>query len=206
MKKISIQAGLRESTGSKHAATLRKDNKVPCILYGGDENISFWVDELQFIKLVSVPEVAEVTLDLGGTEYRGVLKDAQYHPVTDRPLHADFIQLFDDRIVAVNLPVRLEGSSEGVRIGGKLNALLRSVSVKGLPGALPEALALDITKLQIGDSIRVRDLNLEGIEVLDAPSAVIVSVKTSRKAMSEAAGGEGEEEGEEAATEEAAAE
>lgn len=207
MKTTKIAGSIRETIGKKDAVALRKSERVPCELYGGGENVHFSLAEIALSKLLHTPDVFEFQIDLNGTVYRAVMKEVQFHPVTDRPIHVDFLHLQDDKEVVVGLPVKLDGNSEGVRSGGKLNMLMRRVSVRGLPGNLPEDVTIDISEMLIGDAVRVRDLNIPNVEILAADSAVIVSVKTSRKAMAAASAEDGEE-GEEGAEEggEAAAE
>ena len=198
MKTTKIAGTIRETVGKKDAVALRKAERVPCEIYGGDENVHFSLEEIALSKLLNTPDVFEFHIEINGTEYRTVMKEVQFHPVTDRPIHADFLLLQDDKEVTVQLPVKLQGNAEGVRAGGKLNVLMRRMAVRALPNQLPESIDLNIAPMQIGDTIRVRDLNLDGVTILAADSAVVVSVKTSRKAMAAAAAEEGAE-GDEAA-------
>ena len=193
MKTTKIAGEIREQIGKKDAVALRRAERVPCELYGGEENIHFSIDELALSKVLHTPDVFEFHIDINGTEYRAVMKEIQYHPVTDRPLHADFLLMEDGKEVTVELPVKLQGNAEGVRAGGKLNVLMRRIGVRGVPNALPESIDIDIAPMLIGDSVRIRDIKLDGVELLAADSAVIVSVKTSRKAMAAAAAEEGAE-------------
>lgn len=188
MKTAKIAGVLRGETGKKDATALRNAGRVPCELYGPDLNVHFSLDEIALTKLLHTPDAFEFHIDVEGTEYRAVMKETQFHPITDRPLHIDFLAVQDDREVTVKLPVKLIGNAEGVRAGGKLNVLLRKLAVRGLPGNLPDSIDLNIAPLKIGDSIRVRDLSLNGVQALAADSAVVVAVKTSRKAMAAAAG------------------
>ena len=139
MKKTNIQGQVRTELGKKSSTHLRRNNQVPCELYGGEKNVHFSLDEVAFTKLINTPDVFEFVIDLDGTEYRAVLRDTQFHPVTDRLSHADFVQVFDDRPVMVKLPVSVVGTSEGVRNGGKLNILMRRIAVKGITSALPDS-------------------------------------------------------------------
>lgn len=193
MKTVSLSGSPRENVGKKDAAQLRREGRVPGVLYGGDQQLHFSVLENDLNKLIYTPDVYMIQLELDGTTYNTIIQEMQFHPVTDRALHADFLQLFDDKVAKVKLPVRLTGNSPGVRAGGKLRQNYRRLTTQGLPNALPEAIEVDISELRIGMSVRVRDLNIEGCEILEAPGSVVAAVKTARGAVA----GDDEEEGEE---------
>ena len=180
MKSFEINGTVRENLGSKDAVNLRRKGMVPCVIYGGKENIHFYSDEREISKTLITPEVYKVIVKLGDKSYETIVRDAQFHPVTDRPLHVDFLELIANKLVDIKLPVALVGTSIGVRNGGKLKLNLRKIKVKGLPSALPDAIDVNIEKLRIGESIRVSQLTAEGVEFLEPKNSVIVSVKTSR--------------------------
>ena len=148
----------------------------------------FWVTyryniailENQFNDLVFTPDVFLIKIDIDGEKYDAVMKDIQFHPVTDHILHVDFAQVFSDKEVTLNLPVQLTGSSLGLLAGGKLRQRRRSLKVKGLVENMPEYLEIDITLLEIGDSLKVGNLEYDNLEVLDPPRAMIVGVVSSR--------------------------
>ncbi len=192
MKTVEIKGTLREANGTKGANKLRKEGKVPAVLYGGEENIHFSVDRIPFEKIINTPEVYFIEIDIDGKKYKSILKDVQYHPVNDAPMHADFMQIFDDKKAIVKLPVELTGISTGVVKGGKLRLVSRRLTVKGLPADLPESITVDITNVDLGQSVKVKDIDVKGVEVLDAPNAVIVQVKMSRAAMANKAAAEAE--------------
>ena len=197
MKKVSLSGSPRENVGKKDAKGLRASGSVPCVVYGGDNQIHFSVLEKDLAKLAYTPDVFEVELTVGSDKFNAIVKDMQFHPVTDRILHADFLQLFADKLVTVKIPVRLNGSPIGVREqGGKMAQNFRKLAVKGLPAAMPESIELNIEPIKIGDSLRVRDVQIEGLTMLDPEGAVIVGVKMARGASVEA-----KEEVEEAAEE-----
>ena len=214
MKSVALSGNKRAERGTSNAKSLRKEEKVPCVIYGGKENIHFTVNEVAFSKLVNTPEVFFINLDVDGITYKAIIKDVQYHPVTDRALHVDFLEVAEDKAVTVKLPVKLTGNSRGVINGGKLRTVTRKLKVNGLPSALPEFIELDITDLRIGQSIKVEEVKGDGLTFLDASNAVVVAVKRSRVAVDDdeedEEGAEGEEgaeaEGAEAAPEAAAAE
>lgn len=213
MKSVALSGNKRAERGSTNANSLRKEEKIPCVIYGGKENIHFTVNEIAFGKLVNTPEVFFIDLDVDGKTYKTIIQSVQYHPVTDRPIHVDFLEVFEDKAVTVKLPVKLTGNARGVINGGKLRMVTRKLKVNGLPSALPENIELDITDLKIGQSIKVGAINLDGLRFLDAENAVVVAVKRSRVSVADEdeeeegeEGAEGTEEGAEAAPEAAAAE
>jgi large subunit ribosomal protein L25 len=194
MKTVSLSGSLRENVGKKDAKALRNEGKVPCVLYGGKDQIHFTADAASFKPIIFTPETFLIEIDVDGKKYNTILQDVQYHPLSDKLLHADFLLAPADKPITVYLPVKHKGTSPGVIRGGKLKLKLNKVRVKGLINDLPEYIMVDISKLQIGQSIKVRDLKLENVSFLSPASAVIIDVKMSRGAASE---DEEEEEGEE---------
>jgi len=207
MKKAPLSGSLRENVGKKDADQLRSTERVPGVLYGGSEQIHFHVSEIDLKKLVYSPDVYRLDFDINGKVYPAIIKDMQFHPVTDKILHMDCLELVDGKEVEVALPVRTTGSSIGVRNGGRLATNYRRLPVKALPNAIPECVEIDVTEVKIGDSVRVRDVSLEGCNILLSESAVILDVKRTRAAMAaEAAADEGAAPAEGEQAEEAAAE
>jgi len=206
MKTASLSGSPREGVGKKDAAELRAKGQVPGVLYGGSEQVHFHVNEVQLNKLVFTPETYRLNFEVGGTTYDCVVQDIQFHPVTDRIVHIDLLQVFADKPIRVKLPVRTTGTSVGVRNGGRLHIVYRRLPVVGLADQIPEDVSVDISSLDIGDSLRVGGLSFEGFSVPLNESAVVLGVRRTRAAMSAAAGeGEGEEGAEVAEGEEAAA-
>ncbi len=199
MKRVSLSGSPRENVGKKDAKQVRAAGLVPAVLYGGEKQIPFSVNAIAFSKYVYTPDVYIFEIDVDGTTYKAILKDLQFHPVNDKIIHADFLQLVDDRPVKMELPVRITGSSIGVRNGGRLGVNFRRIKVNGVPDNFPDVIELDITKLKIGQALRVKDLAMEGITVLHDPEAVVVSVSRARGAIEDAE--EESEEGEEGAAE-----
>jgi len=202
MKSITINGSKRESVGKKATKALRNAGQVPCVLYGGDQPVHFSATELAFSGLVYTPNAHTVviTLDNGDT-YDAVLQDLQFHPVTDRVLHVDFYQLFEDKEIAMDIPVRLNGNSKGVKNGGVLRKNNRKLRVKALPTNLPDTIEIDITEIKIGGKVYVGDLDQEKYRFLHTDNTVVCQVKTARTAVEEE---EDEEEGEEGAVVEGA--
>ncbi len=202
MKTVSMSGSLRENVGKKDAKMNRKLGKVPCVLYGGKEQIHFTADEKDFVKIIFTPEVFIIKLSVDSKEYNVVLQDVQYHPVTDKILHVDFLEILSGKAVIIGLPVIIEGSAIGVLKGGQLVKKIRKLKVKALVEHLPENIVLDITNLEIGDSIRVKDVSKENLEFLDIPNAEIVGVKVTRIVETIEEAGEEAEVGEEEETKE----
>lgn len=182
MKNVELIGTKRETKGTTGAKEVRRNKQVPCVLYGGKDILHFSVEERALSKIVHSPEAYTVQLDIDGEKRTALLHDKQFQPVTDAVIHADFLETVPNKEARVNMAVRLKGQSAGVRKGGKLNQTMRRVRVKGLPEALPEVLELDITKLELGESIRVSDIKLPGITVLEKPADVVVSVKMPKAA------------------------
>jgi len=207
MKKAQLSGSIRANVGKKDAKALRNAGLVPCVLYGTGEQIHFSVRSVDIEKLIFSPDVFQIELDLDGTKKMGIMQDLQMHPVKDKPLHIDFLELQDDKKVKVMLPLRTTGSAIGVMNGGKLRQPYRKLKVLGLPADLPEAIVVDITKLRIGHTVKINSLPAENIEFLDPQTAVVLSVKMARGAVEEEEEEEeleGEGEGAGEATEEAA--
>jgi large subunit ribosomal protein L25 len=182
MKFLEIKCSKREKTGKKDSKRLRKQGSVPCVLYGGKENIHFLASENDFRHLVYTPNVYILKLDIENDVYNAVLQDIQFHPVTDSIMHMDFFQVFDDKPVSIDIPVQLNGVPEGVKRGGKLALESRRLRTRGLPGDLPDILEIDVTKIGLGKSIKVEELEFRNIQLLDSPNMVIASVKLTRAA------------------------
>jgi large subunit ribosomal protein L25 len=180
MKTISMSGSQRENVGKKDARMHRRDGKIPCVLYGGKEQVHFTAEEKSFIKILFTPEVFIIKLNIDGKDYDAILQDIQYHPGPDRVMHADFLEMVPGRPVTVALPFKIKGISEGVLQGGKLHKKKRKIRVRGLVEHLPDFIELDITPLKIGDSIKVGDIHVEHLEMLDSARDVVVNVKVTR--------------------------
>ncbi|MFD1161257.1 50S ribosomal protein L25/general stress protein Ctc [Hwangdonia seohaensis] len=199
MKSITINGSQRESVGKKATKALRNAGQVPCVLYGGDKPVHFSAPELAFSKLVYTPNAHTVVIELdNGETLNAVLQDIQFHPVTDRILHVDFYQLFEDKEIALNIPVQLVGNSKGVKNGGVLRRTNRKLRIKALPANLPDFIEIDITPLKIGDKIAVGDLPTDGYTFLHNDNTVVCRVSTSRVAIEDEEDDEELAEGEEA--------
>jgi large subunit ribosomal protein L25 len=196
MKSITIKGSERESVGKKSTKALRNAGLVPCVVYGGDKPLHFSAEELAFRDLVYTPNAHTVAIELeNGTTLNAVMQDIQFHPVTDSIMHIDFYQLFADKPVTMNIPVRLQGSSPGVRNGGRLLFRKRKLAIKALPDKLPDFFDIDISKLKIGQNIAVDSLLSDDFTILHPDNTTVVQVKMARTAvvMDDEEEGEGEE-------------
>jgi large subunit ribosomal protein L25 len=200
MKTIEIKGSIRKELGKKSSKKTRMAGNVPCVIYGKEQNTHFEAHENSFKNLVYTHMAHLVKLDLDGQIFNAVLQDMQFHPVTDKIIHADFVQIFDNKPVIIDIPVSVTGESVGVKAGGKLIVKRRHLKVKGFAKDLPEELTVDITELKIHHSIKVGELSFDKIDLLDPKITTVVSVATSRVALKT-----DEEEAAEAAAAEAAA-
>lgn len=194
MKVVSLSGSPRTSVGKKDAKAIRDAGKVPCVLYGSGEQTHFSADAVKVSKLVYTPNVYKVDLDIDGKKAQAIIQEIQQNPLTDKITHVDFLELRDDKKVKVSLPVRIKGIAPGVTSGGKLQQVFRKLKLYGLPKDMPEDISLDISALEIGDAIRVKHVEIPGVELLDPANAVVVSVKMARGAKKKAAEEEAEEE------------
>jgi len=186
MKSITINGSQREGVGKKATKALRNAGQVPCVLYGGDQNVHFSAPELAFSKLVYTPNAHTVVIAIeNGETYDAVLQDIQFHPVSDRILHVDFYRLFEDKEIAMDIPVHVIGTSKGVLNGGILRKNRRKLRVKALPKNLPDFLEADITPLKIGGKLYVTALEGEDYTILHTDNTVVVQIKTARAAVVE---------------------
>nr|WP_294898336.1 50S ribosomal protein L25/general stress protein Ctc [uncultured Pedobacter sp.] len=180
MKSIAISGSPRENVGKRDAKELRYEGKVPAVLYGGKEQIHFAVDAPALRDLVYTAEVNFAELTVGGKKFNAIMQDIQFHPLTEKILHIDFLQLFDDKKVTIEIPVKLTGTSPGVKMGGKLVQKLRKLRVNALPKNMPQEVEVSIEPLEVGKSVRVRDLKSADYTITNVPEDTIVSVIMSR--------------------------
>jgi len=199
MKTFALGASVRETNKIANRA-LRNQGKVPCVLYGGEKQVYFSAKENDLNKLVNTPDVYLLNIDVDGESFQAILQDIQFHPLTDRIIHIDFLQVFDDKEVTVNIPVNFIGTPIGVRNGGNLLVRKRAIRTRAIPANLPDAIDINIEELKIGKFLYIGDIRDERYTFLAGDKSVIVGVKTARGAV------EDEEEEEEEGTEEGAAE
>lgn len=180
MKTAQLSGSSRANVGKKDAAAIRREGRVPAVLYGTGEQTHFSVKAIDIEKIVFSPDVYKIDLDIDGKKASAIIRELQQHPTKDTVQHVDFLEVTDKKPIKIGLPVRLEGSSRGVMAGGKLLQVFRKLNVVGLAQDLPEAIVLNIAPLRIGHAIRIKDVQLPGVTVLDPANAVIVSVKRAR--------------------------
>ena len=195
MKSITINGSKRESVGKSSSRLLRNAGQVPCVLYGGEGPIHFSAPELAFSKLVYTANAYTVVIAFGEKEsYNAILQDIQFHPVSDKILHIDFYQLFEDKKISMDIPVKLNGNPIGVKLGGNLQRNKRKLRIKALPTNLPDNLEIDISELNIGDKVYITELFNENYEFLHPDNTVVCQVRRARAALVvETEEGEGEE-------------
>lgn len=187
MKSFELNATKRTTLTKQETKKLRDAGMVPCVLYGGSENLHFHAPVLDFRGLVYTPEVFTVNINVDGKTHQAVMQEVQFHPVNDSLMHIDFLEINPGKPVIMHIPVKINGTSEGQRQGGKLISKVRKLKVKALANHLPDAVDVDITSLQIGQSVRVSDLKIEGVEFLDSPNNILVGVRTTRNVVENAA-------------------
>ena len=187
MKTFELKGTVRTDLGKKATKAERVVDNIPAVLYGGKENVHFTTTVSEVRKLVYSPEVFVVNLDIDGKKTKAIMKALQFHPVSDKVLHIDFLQLTEDKPVIVELPVKLEGLAEGVKAGGKLALEMRKLKVKGLYTQIPENIVIDVTELGLGKSIQVAKVSVDKLEILNAKNAVVAQVKLTRAARGAAA-------------------
>ena len=194
MKSIDVKGTARTATGKKATQEIRKAGSVPCNLYGearGENGLpvalSFSTTAEELRKLVYSPDIYSVNLNIDGKEYKAVMKELQFHPVTDKLLHVDFYEITEEKPIVMEVPIKLNGLAEGVKAGGKLAASVRKLKVRAVYSAIPERLNIDVTNLGLGKTIKVGELSFEGLELVTSPSVVVCQAKMTRSAMSAAA-------------------
>ncbi|HET7732880.1 MAG TPA: 50S ribosomal protein L25/general stress protein Ctc [Paludibacter sp.] len=187
MKSFDLKGTVRTGLGKKATKAERVAENVPCVLYGTAENVHFTTTVSEIRKLVYTPEVFVVNLEIEGKVTKAIMKALQFHPVTDKVLHLDFLAISEDKPVIVNLPVKLEGLAEGVKAGGKLALEMRNLKVKGLYTQIPENIVIDVTELGLGKTIQVAKVSVPNLEILNAKNAVVAQVKLTRAARGAAA-------------------
>ncbi len=185
---LNVPTQKREATGKKHNKVVRKSGRIPATIYGGGENINISVTHNEVKKLIYTPEFKLANLDVDGTSHKAIIKEMQFHPVTEAIMHIDFLKVIDGTTIKVEVPVRFKGVSPGVKSGGKLIQQMRRVKIKTLPENLVDSLYVDISGLELGDAVRVRDLEIgEGIEVMTEGATPVALVEVPRALKSAAA-------------------
>jgi len=185
MKTLAISVKERQNVGKTNTRALRNQGNVPCVLYGGEKQVTFYAHENDFRKLVYTPDTFVVELNIDGTVTKAIMQDIQFHPVTDKILHIDFLEVFDNKKITVSIPVILKGTSIGVKNGGNLMLRRSKIVTKGLVANLPNSIELNIEHLNIGMFTYIKDIEIEGCELIAPGNSVIVGVKTARAVVEE---------------------
>ncbi|MDD4575606.1 MAG: 50S ribosomal protein L25 [Bacteroidales bacterium] len=193
MKSVSISGSLRENVGKKDAKALRAKGLVPCVVYGGEKQHHIFVDEKQFKNLIYTPETNYAELSFGDIKTKAIIKESQFHPITEKIVHIDFLEITEAKAITIGIPVKITGKSPGVIRGGKLIKRYRKMKVNGIYTDIPDFIIVDISKLEINDTIYVEDIVVDKYKIIENPANVVVSVIATRNV----------EEGEEEATAEA---
>ena len=192
MKTFQIKGTARQEIGKKANKSLRSQDLVPCVIYGGEKIVHFQAHENEFRKLVYTPKVYQTQIDVDGTVYNAFMQALQFHPVTDKLLHIDFLEIRENVPVKLQIPVRLDGYAKGIQQGGRLKANLRTLKAKGFSKDFPDEIIVDVTELNLSESVRVGDVKVPGIEILNAksvPVATVVVTRAARAAMADTSGG-----------------
>ena len=187
MKSVSISGSPRANVGKKDATALRNAKQVPCVLYGGKEQIHFAVLAADFKNLIYTPDVCTVDLEIAGKNYNAIMQEAQFHKIFDHILHVDFLEIIPGKPVTMNIPVKTTGTSPGVRAGGKLVKKLKTLRAKGLVEKMPDTINIAIDAMEIGQSVRVEDIIIDGLTFLNAQNIKVVGVETTRVVAAEEA-------------------
>jgi large subunit ribosomal protein L25 len=185
MKAVSISGSLRENVGKKDAKLNRRNGRIPCVVYGGKEQIHFTLEETEFAPLIFTPHTYLVNLDIAGKVRNTILQEVQYHKVTDKVIHVDFFEVNPEKPVIISIPVIFTGTPTGVLKGGKLVKKFRKLKVRALISNIPDDISVDLTHLDIMDSCKISDLKIENVELLDPKNSVIAFVKSTRAALEE---------------------
>ncbi len=189
MKTFQLEGTPRTEIGKKAAKAIRKEDMIPAVIYGGESTIHFNVTKDAVRKLIYTPEIFVIDLTIGDKKTKAIIKDMQFQPVTDAVLHIDFLEVFDNKPIVMEVPVALEGFAEGVKAGGKLSLEMRKLKVKALYNLIPEKLTINIDSLGLGKTLQVAALDFEGLEIMNAKNAVVCAVKLTRAARGAAAKG-----------------
>ena len=187
MKTIQINGTARNDFGKKFAKAARREGQVPCIIYGGGQEKAFTIDAKELKQLIYTPNSYIIELNIDGVVEKAVMREVQFHPVREQVLHVDFYRVQEGKPVAVNVPVRLTGNAEGVKIGGKLALSARKLTVKGLVEFIPDEIVVDVTPLKVGQTIFVGDLQFEGLKFITPATTAVCAVRVTRASRGAAA-------------------
>lgn len=180
MKSVSISGSLRENVGKKDAKAQRNKGMIPCVIYGGKDQKMFVVDERQFKNLIYTPEVRFAEVNIDGDVRKAIVQETQFHAITDRLMHVDFLEVVDGKPITIEIPFKVKGTSPGVLKGGMLKKRVRKLKVRGLLENIPEEITADISALDINDMTKISDIHIDNLEIVDNPNKVILQVVPTR--------------------------
>jgi len=194
MKSVSLNGMARVDLGKKFSKDLRKNGNIPCVIYSkGKEPVHICVKNNELRKIIYNPSTFILDIKVEDKNYNTIIRDAQFHPLNENILHIDFLELSENELVSLEIPVKINGNSIGVRNGGQLNLVMRKLLLKSFPKNIPDTIDIDITSLRIGQSVRILDLENENYKFIQPENAVVVSVKTARNVVEEEESEESEE-------------
>ncbi|MBP5562613.1 MAG: 50S ribosomal protein L25 [Bacteroidales bacterium] len=180
MKSVSISGSLRENVGKKDAKAQRNKGMIPCVIYGGKDQKMFVVDEREFKNLLYTPEVRYAEVNINGDVRKAIVQETQFHAITDKLMHVDFLEVVDGKPITIDLPFKVKGTSPGVLKGGMLKKRVRKLKVRGLLENIPEEIVADISNLDINDMTKIADIHIDNLEIVDNPNKVILQVVPTR--------------------------
>ena len=180
MKSVSISGSLRENVGKKDAKAQRNKGMIPCVIYGGKDQKMFVVDEREFKNLLYTPEVRYAEVNINGDVRKAIVQETQFHAITDKLMHVDFLEVVDGKPITIDLPFKVKGTSPGVLKGGMLKKRVRKLKVRGLLENIPEEIVADISNLDINDMTKIADIHIDNLEIVDNPNKVIIQVVPTR--------------------------
>ena len=186
MKHFEINASLRSDVGKKSSKKLRRENIIPCVIYGGEKTTHFSVLQSEVRKFIYTPEVMFADINIDGKKYVSIVKDIQFHPVSDKVIHIDFYEVHPEKALKIRIPLKVVGNCPGVKAGGKLKQNFSKLTVKGLMNSIPDVYEVNISSLNIGQSIKVKDLVSDTLEFVDTKSNIVVTVLSTRGAAGDA--------------------
>lgn len=182
MKSVEVNGSKRTALGKKDTKKLRTENKVPCVLYGGEEPVHFYADAAEFRKVIYTGNVYLIDLNIDGARQKAIMQDIQFHPVEELILHCDFLKIEEDKPIKIEIPVKVEGYAKGERAGGKKKLNLRRLKVKGLAQDIPDTISINVEDLDLGQSVKVGQLQFDKLEFLNSKSVPVITIVVTRAA------------------------
>lgn len=180
MKVLSISGSPRESVGKKDAKQLRKKGFVPCVMYGGEKQVLFYLEENKLSPIINAKEPITIDINLNGQIYHCIMQDLQFHPLTDKVMHIDFIEMHENKPITMTIPINFVGESIGIKRGGKMDVKIKKLPVRAILSKMPSSITVDISKMDVGDNIRIRDIINDEYQIMKPPHLMIAKVIYTR--------------------------